>query len=219
MLLLEALKSNKGPFFFLFHLLYLTRRWHLEIMNFNFCHSRGTKKKKGGEKKKLYQRTCFKYFIFQHNFQIIQEELISCYLSEPIFFSLSRHNVPKKNWPRCCLRSSRGWNVSKRHVWQLRNCWKLTGSRRTALISLIHPVTSCPTAAARCGNLSTSSLTQLWQTTTVWPQPQETRGVWTAVFLFSTPVLWRKTGREWTIISCCNWNLGWNKSASDSLRL
>lgn len=142
MLLLEALKSNKGQFFFLFHLLYLTRRWHLEIMNFNFCHSQK-------KKKKNYQRTCLKYFIFKHYFQIIQEGLISCYLSKPmLFFFIVKAQCVEKNWPWFCLRSSQGWGVSKQHAYQLRNCWKTHGetTQRFNLantLGYIMPYTGC----------------------------------------------------------------------------
>lgn len=60
---------------------------------------------------------------------MIGEALISRYLSQPILFSLSKHNVQKKNLPRWRPRSSQGWNVSERHADELR---KTAGSSRRA---------------------------------------------------------------------------------------
>lgn len=90
MLLLEALKSNKGQFISL--LFALSHQTLTSGDNeLQFLTQPGKKRNK-----ELYHRTCFKYFIFEHNFQIVQDELISCYLTKPIFFSLSKHNVPMR---------------------------------------------------------------------------------------------------------------------------
>lgn len=145
MLLLEALKSNKGAILLLFHLLYLTRRWHLEIMNFNFCHRQRTKKKK---KKNFIWELVLNILFLNATFKLL-EKRSSAVISPNQYFFHCRSIMCRK---RICHGGVRGARRDETYQsgtqTSLEKLLEAHGEPTHALISLTHSVTSGHDAAA-----------------------------------------------------------------------
>lgn len=125
MLLLEALKSNKGAILLLFHLLYLTRRWHLEIMNFNFCHRQRTKKKK---KKNFIWELVLNILFLNATFKLL-EKRSSAVISPNQYFFHCRSIMCRK---RICHGGVRGARRDETYQSGTQTSLETAGSSRRA---------------------------------------------------------------------------------------